>query len=194
MVVTDLFFSLLLSKLFLFKINWMSENKIIATSGGTGGIGRALVKIFLQRGAMVATCGRRPEKRTQPKNEFPDKTLFAVAADVSKEEDCKNFIEKTTEEFNGIDLLINNAGISMRALLKDTDLTTLKRVMDINCWGSVYCTRNVLNRVIERKGSIVGIASIEATGDCRAEVDIERAKPLLSDGWKRYVQNSWLPV
>lgn len=138
----------------------MFENKVIAITGGTDGIGKALVKDFLQRGAMVATCGRTPEKLTQLKSEFPDKTLFTVAADVSKEEDCKNFIEKTIEEFKGIDVLINNAGISMRALFKDTDLTTLKKVMDINFWGTVYCTKYALNTVMERKGSIVGIASI----------------------------------
>ncbi|HUZ59372.1 MAG TPA: SDR family oxidoreductase [Hanamia sp.] len=138
----------------------MFENKVIAITGGTDGIGKALVKEFLQRGAIVATCGRTPGKLTQLKSEFPDKTLFTIVADVSKEEDCKNFIEKTVEEFKGIDVLINNAGISMRALFKDTDLTTLKRVMDINFWGTVYCTKYALNTVIERKGSIVGIASI----------------------------------
>lgn len=138
----------------------MFENKVIAITGGTDGIGKALVKEFLQRGAMVATCGRTAEKLTQLKSEFPDKTLFTIVADVSKEEDCKNFIEKTVEEFKGIDVLINNAGISMRGLFKDTDLTTLKRVMDINFWGTVYCTKYALNTVIERQGSIVGIASI----------------------------------
>ncbi|HET7115264.1 MAG TPA: SDR family oxidoreductase, partial [Hanamia sp.] len=131
-----------------------------AITGGTDGIGKALVKEFLQRGALVSTCGRTPEKLTLLKSEFSDKTLFTVEADVSKEGDCKNFIEKTVEEFNGIDVLINNAGISMRALFKDTDLSTLKKVMDINFWGTVYCTKYALKTVIERKGSIVGIASI----------------------------------
>ena len=138
----------------------MFENKVIAITGGTDGIGKALVKDFLQHGAIVATCGRTPEKLTQLKSEFPNKTLFTVEADVSKEEDCKNFIEKAIEEFKGIDVLINNAGISMRALFKDTDLTTLKRVMDINFWGTVYCTKYALDTIIERKGTIVGIASI----------------------------------
>lgn len=138
----------------------MFENKIIAITGGTNGIGKALVEAFLQRGAKVATCSRTPEKLAQLKIEFPQKPLFTVVADVSKEEDCKNFIEKTIEEFSGIDILINNAGISMRALFKDTDLTTLKRVMDINFWGTVYCTKFALDTIIENKGTIVGVSSV----------------------------------
>jgi short-subunit dehydrogenase len=138
----------------------MFENKIIAITGGTDGIGKALVQAFLKRGANVATCSRTPEKLAQLKTEFAEKSLFTVMADVSKEEDCKNFIEKTIEEFKGIDVLINNAGISMRALFKDTDLTTLKKVMDINFWGTVYCTKYALDAIIEKKGTIVGVASI----------------------------------
>lgn len=138
----------------------MFENKIIAITGGTDGIGKALVEAFLTRGAKVSTCSRTPEKLAHLKTEFPGKTLFTVVADVSKEQDCKNFIEKTIEEFGGIDVLINNAGISMRALFKDTELATLKKVMDINFWGTVCCTKYALDTVIERKGTIVGVASI----------------------------------
>src|SRR5690606_8146394 len=80
--------------------------------------------------------------------------------DVSKEEDCKNFIDKTIETYNGIDILINNAGISMRTLFKDTSLDTLKKVMETNFWGSVYCTKFALNSIIANKGIIVGVSSI----------------------------------
>ncbi|MEO6894382.1 MAG: SDR family oxidoreductase, partial [Ginsengibacter sp.] len=129
-------------------------------TGGTDGIGKALVKEFLNKGAKVATCSRTQEKLDNLKTEFAGTSLFTMVADVSKEEDCKHFIDKTIEEFKGIDVLINNAGISMRALFKDTDLATLKKVMDINFWGTVYCTKFALDAVIERKGTIVGIASI----------------------------------
>src|SRR6185312_1783772 len=138
----------------------MFENKIIAITGGTDGIGKALVETFLKNGAKVSTCSRTAEKLDHLKTEFSEKPLFTVVADVSKEEDCKNFIEKTIEEFGGIDVLINNAGISMRALFKDTELATLKKVMDINFWGTVYCTKYALDTIIERKGTIVGVASI----------------------------------
>lgn len=138
----------------------MAENKIIVITGGTDGIGRALVEAYLNKGATVSTCSRTREKLTLLENEFPGKPLFTMVADVSKEEDCKNFIETTIQKFTRIDILINNAGISMRALFKDTDLTTLKRVMDINFWGSVYCTKFALNSIIENKGTITGMSSV----------------------------------
>lgn len=138
----------------------MFQNKIIVITGGTDGIGKALVTEFLNRGASVATCSRTEEKLLDLKNEFAGKPLFTMAADVSKEDDCKNFIEKIIEKYKGIDILINNAGISMRALFKDTDLDTLKRVMDINFWGTVYCTKFALNSILKNKGSIVGMSSV----------------------------------
>jgi short-subunit dehydrogenase len=138
----------------------MFENKIIVITGGTDGIGKALVAGFLNRGATVATCSRTIEKLSDLKNEFAGKPLFTMVADVSKEDDCKNFIEKTIEKYKGIDILINNAGISMRALFKDTDLDTLKRVMDINFWGTVYCTKFALDSILKNKGSIVGMSSV----------------------------------
>ena len=138
----------------------MFTNKVIAITGGTDGIGRALVEQFLAKGATVSTCSRTPEKLSQLKNDFPGKALFTVVADVSKEEDCKNFINKTIEKYNGIDVLINNAGISMRALFKDTELTTLKRLMDTNFWGTVYCTKFALESILANKGVIVGVSSI----------------------------------
>lgn len=138
----------------------MYSNKVIAITGGTDGIGKALVESFLKKGAKVATCSRTPEKLDHLKAEFPEKPILTIVADVSKEEDCKNFIEKTIEEFEKIDILINNAGISMRALFKDTDLSTLKKLMDINFWGTVYCTKYALNTILKNKGTIVGVSSI----------------------------------
>jgi short-subunit dehydrogenase len=138
----------------------MFTNKVVVITGGTDGIGKALVKQFLSLGAKVATCSRTQEKLNLLKHEFSGKPLLTLIADVSNEEDCKNFIEKTQEEFNGIDILINNAGISMRALLKDTELSTLKKVMDINFWGTVYCTKFALDSIIKNKGNIVGVSSV----------------------------------
>jgi short-subunit dehydrogenase len=88
------------------------------------------------------------------------KPLFIHATDVSKEIDCKGFIEAVIKEFGTIDILINNAGVSMRALVQDVDFDTIKRVMDINFWGTVYCTKFALDLIIKNKGTIVGVSSI----------------------------------
>jgi short-subunit dehydrogenase len=138
----------------------MYSDKVVVVTGGSDGIGKALTEMFLKQGAKVATCARNQQKLDQLSNENPEHSLFTMIADVSKEEDCKKFINAAIEKFGGIDILINNAGISMRALFKDTDLATLKNVMDINFWGTVYCTKFAMNSIIERKGTIVGVSSI----------------------------------
>jgi short-subunit dehydrogenase len=86
--------------------------------------------------------------------------LHTATADVSKEEDCFKFITSVIKTFGTIDILINNAGISMRALFKDVELETLQRVMNVNFWGTVYCTKFALNEIIKNKGAIIGISSI----------------------------------
>jgi short-subunit dehydrogenase len=83
-----------------------------------------------------------------------------MAIDVSKESDCRRFIESVMEEFGRIDILINNAGISMRSLFSDVDMDVMKRVMDINFFGAVYCTKFALPHIIKTKGTIAGISSV----------------------------------
>src|SRR5690606_27147029 len=74
--------------------------------------------------------------------------------------DCKLFIDSTIKQFGGIDILINNAGISMRSLLKDADIEVFQKLMDVNYFGTVYCTKLALDSIVERKGTIVGVSSI----------------------------------
>ena len=135
-------------------------DKIVAITGGTDGIGKSLVEAFLKCGAKVATCARNTDKLYNLNVENANKFLHTVNADVSKQDDCKKFIDSTIETFGGIDILINNAGVSMRALVSETDLNTLKNVMDTNFWGTVYCTKFALSEIIKRKGTIAGISSI----------------------------------
>lgn len=136
------------------------KDKIIAVTGGTDGIGKALVNAFIAQGAKVATCGRSQDKLYSLQVENAGKPLHIVAADVSIEEDCRKFITSTISAFGSIDVLVNNAGISMRALVKDTNVFTLQKVMDVNFWGTVYCTKFALEEIIKSKGTIVGVSSI----------------------------------
>ena len=136
------------------------QDKVAVVTGGSDGIGKALVQLLLSKGAQVATCGRNYDKLYQLKTSHPNNDLFIFAADVSREQDCRKFIDETIRSFGRIDILINNAGISMRAEVADTDLDTLRRVMDINFWGTVYCTKYALPQVLAAKGTIVGVSSI----------------------------------
>ena len=136
------------------------KDKIVAVTGGTDGIGKALTETLLQQGAKVATCGRNHDKLYRLQSEFPSAQLHTMIADVSHENDCRHFIESTIKIFGCIDILINNAGISMRALFSETDLQTIHQVMDINFWGPVYCTKYALPYLVKQKGTMVGISSV----------------------------------
>ncbi len=136
------------------------KNKVIAITGGSDGIGKALVDELIRRGAKVATCARNQDKLYDLQLAHSGKHLHTLVADVSNYNDCKNFIDTTIQVFGGIDVLINNAGISMRALLKDLDVEVIQKVMEINFNGTLFCTKLALNSIIERKGTIVGVSSI----------------------------------
>ena len=135
------------------------SKKVVVVTGGSDGIGKALVELLLEKGARVATCSRSYEKLYELQTAHAGRPLHIATADVSKELDCRNFINSVIQTFGTIDILINNAGVSMRALFKDLELDTLRTLMDVNFWGTVYCTKFALEEIMHRKGTIVGISS-----------------------------------
>lgn len=139
------------------------QNKTVIITGASSGIGRACAVEFASKGANIVLAARQYQSLVELGRELERKyhiRSYSVQCDVSKEEDCKHLIDQTIKEFSGIDLLINNAGISMRALFKDLDLNVLKTLMDVNFWGTVYCTKYALPSLLSSKGSIVSISSI----------------------------------
>ena len=135
-------------------------DKIVVITGGSDGIGKALVAQFLALGAKVATCGRNENKLSLLATEFPSSNLFTAQVDVSKQDESEAFIKQVFDNWGRIDVLINNAGISMRALVSEVSVQTLQNVMDINFWGTVYCTKAALASIQQNKGVIVGVSSI----------------------------------
>ncbi|MFC2137428.1 SDR family oxidoreductase [Bacteroidota bacterium] len=138
------------------------KNNVIVITGASSGIGRSMAIEFSKRGAKVVLASRNTEKLEEVGyiiNKEGGESLI-IATDVSKERQCKLLIKKTINAFGKIDILINNAGISMRANFQEVRLDVLKKLMDINFWGSVYCTKYALPYLTESKGSIVGVSSI----------------------------------
>ncbi len=131
-------------------------------TGSTSGIGKALAICFAEHGSKVVINGRNKPRLDQIADQIKESggVVLPITGDVSVEADCKNLIEETINTFGKIDILINNAGISMRTLFAETDLDVIKKVMNINFWGTVYCTRYALSHILHTRGSIVGISSI----------------------------------
>ena len=136
------------------------QDKVVVVTGGTDGIGRALVDLLMNEGARVATCGRNQDKLYSLQLEYSGQTLHTLVADVSRYEDCERFIRSTIDMFGTIDILINNAGISMRALVEEMDVQVIEQLMNVNFYGAVYCSKLALPEIMRNRGSIVGVSSI----------------------------------
>jgi short-subunit dehydrogenase len=138
------------------------KNKVVIITGASSGIGKACAFAFAKEGCRVMLSAR-DELKLSGIAEQIDPSGGKVAfckTDVSVEADCRNLIARTKEIFGTIDILINNAGITMRAMFAEADLGVLHRLMDTNFWGTVYCTRFAIEELLKNKGTVVGISSI----------------------------------
>ncbi|MFN2395633.1 MAG: SDR family oxidoreductase [Bacteroidales bacterium] len=138
------------------------KDKVVIITGASSGIGKALAIEAMKRDMQVVLAARRKEllEELAVKHSWNPEKYLLVGTDVSIEEDCKRLTDNTIARFGRIDILINNAGISMRALFADLDLDVIKKIMDVNFWGTVYCTKYALPWLLKSKGSVTGVSSI----------------------------------
>lgn len=138
------------------------KNKVVIITGASSGIGAACAIAFAKKGANVVLAARSIDKLNEVAQQVENfgVEVLTVKCDVSVKEDCKNLIEQTISKFGQLDVLINNAGISMRAIFNDMDIDVLEKVMAINFYGTVYCTKYALPYILKTKGSVVGVSSI----------------------------------
>lgn len=138
------------------------EGKVIVVTGASSGIGEAMAREYAKMGAKVVMAARREEELNRIAQEITAQggEVEYVACDVTKEQECKHLIERAVERFERIDVMICNAGLSMRALFDDCDLSVLHRLMDVNFWGTVNCTKYALPWLQRSRGSLVGISSV----------------------------------
>ena len=134
------------------------KNKIIIITGASSGIGKALAYECARMGAKLVLASR--SGAASPELLHVTQDILDVRTDVTNEKDCEALIQKTIEKFGRIDVLINNAGISMRALFSEVNLDVIRQLMDTNFWGTVYCTKFALPHLLKSRGSLVGISSI----------------------------------
>ncbi len=138
------------------------RNKVVIITGASSGIGKALAFAFGRQGSKIVITGRDGSKLENTKTELTLEGIdtLSIVADVSIELDNKKVVDKTIVHFGKIDVLINNAGITMRALFNDVETDVIKKVMDINFYGMVYATKYALPEIIKTQGSVIGISSI----------------------------------
>jgi short-subunit dehydrogenase len=138
------------------------KDKVVIVTGASSGIGEAVAREFAANGSKVMLAARTVQKLAAIVEEIRSQNQESsyVVTDVTYEDDCKNLIETTISKYGRLDVLVNNAGISMRANFHDVDLKVLHRLMDVNFWGTVYCTKYALPYLIAAKGYLIGISSV----------------------------------
>ncbi len=138
------------------------NGKVVVITGGSSGIGKALAYQFGSHGSKILITGRNGDELDRAVQEIAEQgiTIKGLQADVSIEDDNRRMAEEAIREFGKIDVLINNAGISMRALFEEVDIDVVKKVMDINFYGALYATKYCLPEIKRNRGSIIGISSI----------------------------------
>ncbi len=138
------------------------KDKVIVITGASSGIGEAMARLYAAHGARVVLGARSGGKLEALAAEINASGGSAVwrATDVVRPEECSALVETAVAEFGGVDVLVCNAGLSMRALFDEVDLAVLHRLMDVNFWGAVNCCKYALPHLQRSRGSIVGISSV----------------------------------
>ncbi|MFN8578112.1 MAG: SDR family oxidoreductase [Candidatus Sericytochromatia bacterium] len=136
----------------------------VIITGASAGIGKAYAFAFAEQGCDLILAARSKEKIDSLAEEIRQKynvKVLSVPTDVSDEEQAKNLINIALEQFDHIDILINNAGIGSYGYIHETSISDMKKIMDVNFWGMVHCTHSILPSMIRRrKGRIVNVSSV----------------------------------
>jgi NAD(P)-dependent dehydrogenase (short-subunit alcohol dehydrogenase family) len=138
------------------------EGKNVVVTGAAGGIGQALCFRFGQAGARIAALDRDSKGLAGLIRDLEKSGIVSSAqlCDVTEAEQCAAAIASVTERLGGVDVLINNAGITHRSPFLETDLSVYRRVIDVNLFGSLYCTKAAMESLLERRGLIVVLSSV----------------------------------
>jgi len=131
------------------------NGRVVAVTGAAGGLGRALVHAFIARGARVAAL----DLDAAAMRDLPPGVL-ALACDITDATACRAALGRVAGEFGGLDVLVNNAGISHRSLLARTEAAVIRRVMEVNFFGALNATQAALPALAARGGAIVVISSV----------------------------------
>jgi NAD(P)-dependent dehydrogenase (short-subunit alcohol dehydrogenase family) len=136
------------------------EGRVAIVTGGSRGLGYALVQELLRRGARVATCARGEEQLERARRKLGGGVL-AVPCDVSDRAQVDAFVARTTEELGPVDVLVNNAGVIAVGPLTTQTLDDFRELIDIQLWGVLNCTHAVLPGMLERgEGRIANVTSV----------------------------------
>jgi len=138
------------------------KNKIAVVTGAASGIGAAISKTFAARGAKLGLLDidETAVEAAAAAMVADGIDAIGICCDVARETECEAAINAIVEHYGAIDILVNNAGITQRSAFVDTRIDVYRRVMDVNFFGSLHCTKYAIASIVARRGSIVIIESV----------------------------------
>ena len=133
------------------------KNKVVVITGGASGIGLVTALEFAGYGAKIVLLDMDEQALESCRKLFTESgyECMGLFCDVTCEDACKNAINQVLTNYGQIDILFNNAGITQRGVFENTRTEVFKRVMDVNFYGSLYCTKAALKSLIKQKGQII---------------------------------------
>lgn len=136
--------------------------KVVVVTGATGGIGRALSWRFAKAGARIVLVDLDKEQLLALQNQVERSgvEVMSIVCDIVDRERCQQTMKEIEERFGGVDVLINNAGVGHHSLFCDTSTDVIRRVMEVNFFGTLNCTKAALSSLIQRKGMIITMSSV----------------------------------
>lgn len=134
----------------------------VLVTGAGGGLGRAIAEHFAAAGAHIVALDKdvAAVASLQATLEARGRACLALACDVTDADACTSAVATAIERFGALDVLVNNAGMSHRSGFSDTDPAVIRRVMDVNFYGAVHCTKAALPHLLERRGLVIVISSV----------------------------------
>ena len=142
------------------------QDKVVMVTGGASGIGLATCMEFAKKGAKIAMLDMDTPALEKQKQAFltagltKGSDILTIECDVTSQKACQSATNQVLKQFDQIDILFNNAGITQRGSFEKTKTSVFKKVMDVNFFGALYCTKAALPSLIKSKGSIIVNESI----------------------------------
>ncbi len=136
-------------------------DRVVLVTGASSGIGRALALSLGRAGAKLGILARRRERLSALVDELgPQAEVLALTCDVTSDEACRRAVQSLAERFGGIDLVINNAGVSMNGGFDETELSVFQQMMNVNYFGSLHIARHAAPFLERSQGGLIFVSSI----------------------------------
>jgi NAD(P)-dependent dehydrogenase (short-subunit alcohol dehydrogenase family) len=145
------------------------QKKVVLVTGGSSGLGLSIAEGFVTAGARVAIAGLEADavEQVTERMRAAGHDVLGVQADITRQEDVDRLITQTVDYFGRLDVLVNNAGRSMRGKVLDTTPEQFRDLMELNLIALVRCTRAAVPHLLQQRGHVVNIGSLAAKSAAR---------------------------